>query len=317
MNIKKYIKISLLLLAFTTAASFVPSPTTSALKCSAGQNLDSDNLCWAVASDVKPVDCKGGKVVGGKCMKYAGLPQNNDGSAVSTAGIVCSTGYSLHDDGKCWKPSSYKKVVGKTEQTCRGVITGQDGWAAADFTGEAHWDNGSCWVVADYHDPQNPLKYDASKNTDTGPKAEGCVPPELIANATDPLVAQAVPCNPDGSDPRANQNQNSTTTTPGRQPGDAGQCGEARTNLINCGTATGTNAIANVLKIVLFIMTILIGIVATGGIVYGAVLYASASDNSSQVSQAKTIIRDVVIGLFLYGFMVVIINWLVPGGVIG
>lgn len=98
--------------------------------------------------------------------------------------------------------------------------------------------------------------------------------------------------------------------------GDAGTCGDAKTNLVTCDGAGGIQALGGVLKIILFILTILIGIVATGGIVYGAILYASAQDNAGQVSQAKTIIRDVAIGLLLYGFMMAIINWLVPGGVI-
>lgn len=94
-----------------------------------------------------------------------------------------------------------------------------------------------------------------------------------------------------------------------------GECGKAKTNIIEC-DGEGVEAIGNVLANVLFILTMLVGIVATGGIVYAAVLYASAQDNSGQISQAKTIIRDVAIGLFIYGFMIAIVNWLVPGGII-
>ncbi|MBI3889821.1 hypothetical protein HY312_04610 [Candidatus Saccharibacteria bacterium] len=63
--------------------------------------------------------------------------------------------------------------------------------------------------------------------------------------------------------------------------------------------------------------TVLIGVIATGGITYGAILYASARDNQGQVQEAIGIIRNVAIGLVLYGFTVAIINWLVPGVVIG
>ena len=126
----------------------------------------------------------------------------------------------------------------------------------------------------------------------------------------------------DGSTPDANGKcaDGSTATTPppgstASKPGDAGTCGDAKTNLITC-SGSGVGALGDVLKIVLFVLTLIVGIVATGGIVYGAVLYASAQDNAGQVSQAKTIIRDVVIGLILYGFMVAIVNWLSPGEVI-
>jgi hypothetical protein len=64
-------------------------------------------------------------------------------------------------------------------------------------------------------------------------------------------------------------------------------------------------------------MTVIIGIVAVGGIAYAAILYASARDNQNQVNEAMTIIRNIVIGILLYGFTIVIINWLIPGGVIG
>lgn len=125
-------------------------------------------------------------------------------------------------------------------------------------------------------------------------------------------------------DPNNPNNPNNPAANPGNtgtegngELSGTGDCGSARTNIIDCGKDGGINALGNVLKIVLFILTILIGIVAVGGIVYGAILYASASDNAGQVNQAKTIIRDVAIGLLLYGFMIAIINWLVPGGVIG
>lgn len=107
---------------------------------------------------------------------------------------------------------------------------------------------------------------------------------------------------------KSKQNQNASS-------GDAGTCGKAKTNIVTC-NGSGTSALGDVLKIILFILTVIIGIVATGGIVYGAILYASAQDNAGQVSQAKTIIRDVIIGIILYGFMVAIVNWLVPGGII-
>ncbi len=101
---------------------------------------------------------------------------------------------------------------------------------------------------------------------------------------------------------------------PAQQSGQL-ECGKAKTNIIKC-DGEGVEAIGDVLKSVLFALTMLIGIVATGGIVYAAVLYASAQDNSGQIGKAKTIIRDIIIGIFIYGFMLAIINWLVPGGVI-
>ena len=97
----------------------------------------------------------------------------------------------------------------------------------------------------------------------------------------------------------------------------AESCGGTKTQLISCDSKGGTAAIGDLIKIAVTVMTILIGIVATGGIAYGAILYASARDNQAQVSNARTIIRNVIIGVILYGFTIAIINWLIPGGVIG
>lgn len=95
------------------------------------------------------------------------------------------------------------------------------------------------------------------------------------------------------------------------------KCGDTKTQLISCSDDTGMGTIGDLIKFTVIVLTILIGIVATGGIAYGAILYATARDNQSQLDQSKTIIRNVIIGLVLYGFTIVIVNWLIPGGAIG
>ncbi len=94
-------------------------------------------------------------------------------------------------------------------------------------------------------------------------------------------------------------------------------CGTTKTQFIGCNSKTGTGTINDLIKITVIVMTVLIGIVATGGLAYAAILYSSARDNQSQVASAQTIIRNIVIGLLLYGFMLAVINWLLPGSVIG
>ncbi len=112
-------------------------------------------------------------------------------------------------------------------------------------------------------------------------------------------------------------NPNINTNNDGSAPTGEDECGGAKTEILTCDEEAGLGAIASMIQTALIVVTILIGIVATGGIVYAAILYASARDNKGQVEQAITIIRNVVIGLFLYGFSIVLINWLIPGGVIG
>lgn len=68
---------------------------------------------------------------------------------------------------------------------------------------------------------------------------------------------------------------------------------------------------------VLKAMVALVGIAAVGGVIWAGILYLSAGENASQTKQAKTIIVDVAIGLIAFGLMFLIINWLVPGAVLG
>ncbi len=97
----------------------------------------------------------------------------------------------------------------------------------------------------------------------------------------------------------------------------AAECGGAKTEFVSCSDGAGLGAVATMIKAAIIGVTAIIGIVAVGGLAYAAILYSSARDNKAQVEQAMSIIRNVVIGLFLYGFSVAIVNWLIPGGVIG
>jgi len=68
---------------------------------------------------------------------------------------------------------------------------------------------------------------------------------------------------------------------------------------------------------VLRIMTGAVGIAAVGALIFAGIMYSSAGSDSGQVGKAKTIITDTAIGLVVYGFMFIILNWLIPGGIFG
>lgn len=96
------------------------------------------------------------------------------------------------------------------------------------------------------------------------------------------------------------------------------KCGaEARVNLLECDETGGATTFADVLRIFVVVLSFGIGIAAVGGIAWSAIQYASAEDNQSNVSAARERIRNIVIGLVLFGLMMAIVNWLIPGGVIG
>lgn len=100
-------------------------------------------------------------------------------------------------------------------------------------------------------------------------------------------------------------------------------CGEAQTVLLACdqqkdcpgstGAFSGLPVLGCIIRIGIQVLTTLIGIGAVGGIAFEAFRYASASDSESQVSQAKTRIRDIIIGVLLWVFLIVVANWLIPG----
>jgi hypothetical protein len=113
-----------------------------------------------------------------------------------------------------------------------------------------------------------------------------------------------------GSNTQQPGGSNSSTVS-----GNGGKCGGATTVILDCGGKSGEDAIGDLLKQFVLLLSLGVGIVATGAIIYGAILYSSARDNASQTQQAIGVIRNAVIGIILYIFMVAIVNWLVPGGV--
>lgn len=105
------------------------------------------------------------------------------------------------------------------------------------------------------------------------------------------------------------------------QPGvvQAEDCGDFNTAILPCGGNNSggleTNGIWGLLILVLNIMTAGVGIAAVGGIIYAAILYTSARDNSGQVSKAKVLIFNVVLGLIAYAGMFAFLQWIIPGGI--
>lgn len=98
-------------------------------------------------------------------------------------------------------------------------------------------------------------------------------------------------------------------------------CAILPANICSASTTKGTDVkktgVYLLLVWVLNIMTAGVGIAAVGALVYAGILYASAGGGSDQIVKSKKIITDTVIGIVVYALMFLVINWLVPGGVIG
>lgn len=100
---------------------------------------------------------------------------------------------------------------------------------------------------------------------------------------------------------------------------DSTSCENLKTAIIkiNCkddGTLQN-NGIWQLLLLLINILTAGVGVLAVGGIVYGAILYTTAEDKADQVKKATDIITNVIIGLVLFALMWAGLNYLVPGGV--
>jgi len=70
-----------------------------------------------------------------------------------------------------------------------------------------------------------------------------------------------------------------------------------------------------ILLLVVNILTAGVGVLALGGIVYGAILYISAGGSPEQVKKAMGIFMNIVIGVVAYAGMYALLNFLVPGGI--
>lgn len=92
----------------------------------------------------------------------------------------------------------------------------------------------------------------------------------------------------------------------------AAECGNQETSIITC--ANDSNGIWSILLIVINILAAGVGVVAVGGIVYGALRYTTAGDDSQQVNEAITTIRNTVIGIIAFAVMFASLQFLIPGG---
>ncbi len=101
--------------------------------------------------------------------------------------------------------------------------------------------------------------------------------------------------------------------------GGGGGCPTVILKGINCdsGTSLEGSGPMQLLRIALTILSALVGVAAVGVLIYAGIMYSSAGGNSQQVSSAKGMITNTIIGLLAYIMMFFFINWLLPGGVLG
>ena len=96
---------------------------------------------------------------------------------------------------------------------------------------------------------------------------------------------------------------------------DAKKCAGVDTSTIECGGKSGKEAIFDIVKQAVKILTMGVGVTAVGAVVYGGILFSSSGDTPENIKKAREIWINVVIGLLLYAFFVTLTQFLIPGGV--
>lgn len=96
---------------------------------------------------------------------------------------------------------------------------------------------------------------------------------------------------------------------------DAKKCAGVDTSTIECGGKSGKEAIFDIVKQAVKILTMGVGVTAVGAVVYGGILFSSSGDKPENIKKAREIWINVVIGLLLYAFFVTLTQFLIPGGV--
>ncbi len=313
---------------YTNSGAAKLDPNTQTLGCPNDQILHADdNTCWR-KNGYSSEDT--GRIA----------PRNNDGTPLAQENVTCMSGFDYIKNGKdgpgCYKKGSNGAYscgvnqnvgVSEFEETCtdtKNRMIPKDKAQSSDTTNsESEPDKASadtnytrqCRATGKSEEECKKLLEAAQKECNlevayNGADYNDCLGRKTISgygkctdgSRPDPKTGQC----PDGKPPTMPLSESNKT---------GHQCGKAETVLIDC-TGTGEEAIAEILRIAVRILTIIIGIAAVGGLAWASILYSKAQDSEGDTKEAKELIRNIVIGLLLYGFMVVIVNWLVPGGII-
>jgi len=82
-----------------------------------------------------------------------------------------------------------------------------------------------------------------------------------------------------------------------------------------CSNNENGEGIWRLLALVLQILTYGVGILATIGIVWAGIMYTTAGDSVEKTTKAKNRIFEIVLGLIAYAVIVIVAQFLIPGGV--
>src|SRR5690606_36082464 len=94
-------------------------------------------------------------------------------------------------------------------------------------------------------------------------------------------------------------------------------CAGVETSVIKCSESGKGKDLSNsgvwaLLLMLIKIMTAGVGVLAVGGLAYGALLWTTAGSDSSKISKSKEVMFNVVVGIAAYALMYVVLQFLIP-----
>lgn len=142
------------------------------------------------------------------------------------------------------------------------------------------------------------------------------IPPRQAENNATTPGATNKESNSQPSDSTTTQRRSENNTAPNTSDntGKGKKCGDVKTSIIQCSEGE-ENQIIYLLKRAIYIFYGIIGVLAVVMIIVAGVIYATAGDSDEKVRTAKTMIKNTVIGIILFMFMTIILEFLIPGGV--
>ena len=112
-----------------------------------------------------------------------------------------------------------------------------------------------------------------------------------------------------------NGNSNGNSNGGGGGSGGGSTCGSAHTFFDwGCNGASDKDSILTVLVTISNWLAAGVVIAVIGGIIYGAIMYATSAGDASKAKSATEIIRNAFIALILYFLMWAFLQYIVPGG---
>ena len=139
-----------------------------------------------------------------------------------------------------------------------------------------------------------------------------------VQYATKPNESSSEACQGFGGVETDSTNLDNTLKNPTNPVTDSGKsCGGVATSIdYGCGSAKG-GAIYGFLRGIIKFAGGLVGLLVIMMLIVGGIRYITSAGNPKLVAAAKNQIVNAIIGLVLFALMLAILNFLLPGGIIG